>query len=184
MATRLNDELLSLLRRHPRDTWREHPRLGDLSRFWLARHAWFRRADAEIARKTSEAIERRIDPDEFAQWLVASMNRFLGELEGHHSIEDHHYFPVFRAMEPNLAEGFDLLDGDHDNLHAAIDEIAASANTYLRADRADPAAVADALARFGDVRERLGAGLLRHLDDEEDLIIPLILDRGEEAIGG
>ena len=26
-------------------------------------------------------------------------------------------------------------------------------------------------------------GLIRHLDDEEDLIVPLILDRGEEALG-
>jgi hypothetical protein len=24
---------------------------------------------------------------------------------------------------------------------------------------------------------------VRHLDDEEDLIVPLILDRGEEALG-
>ncbi len=26
-------------------------------------------------------------------------------------------------------------------------------------------------------------GLIRHLDDEEDLIVPLILDRGEHALG-
>ena len=26
-------------------------------------------------------------------------------------------------------------------------------------------------------------GLIRHLDDEEDLIVPLILDRGEDALG-
>jgi hypothetical protein len=26
-------------------------------------------------------------------------------------------------------------------------------------------------------------GLVRHLDDEEDLIVPLILDRSEEALG-
>jgi hypothetical protein len=26
-------------------------------------------------------------------------------------------------------------------------------------------------------------GLIRHLDDEEDLIVPLILDRGEAALG-
>ncbi len=26
-------------------------------------------------------------------------------------------------------------------------------------------------------------GLIRHLDDEEDLIVPLILERGEDALG-
>jgi hypothetical protein len=25
--------------------------------------------------------------------------------------------------------------------------------------------------------------LLRHLDDEEDLVVPLILDRGEQTLG-
>ncbi len=31
--------------------------------------------------------------------------------------------------------------------------------------------------------ERLLAKLIHHLDDEEDLIIPLILDRGEGPLG-
>ncbi len=43
------------------------------------------------------------------------------------------------------------------------------------------------LARCGDdYAQASGAlikGLIRHLDDEEDLIVPLILDRGEEALG-
>ena len=58
------------------------------------------------------------------------------------------------------------------------------ANALLRALRA---AAADALQAL---RRRLCAasgalikGLIRHLDDEEDLIVPLILDRGEEALG-
>lgn len=29
----------------------------------------------------------------------------------------------------------------------------------------------------------LRQGLVRHLDDEEDLIVPLILERGEDALG-
>lgn len=32
-------------------------------------------------------------------------------------------------------------------------------------------------------RGALLKGLVRHLDDEENLIVPLILDRGEEALG-
>ena len=46
---------------------------------------------------------------------------------------------------------------------------------------------ADALRRCGDdyasASGALIKGLIRHLDDEEDLIVPLILDRGEEALG-
>ena len=38
---------------------------------------------------------------------------------------------------------------------------------------------------YASENERLVAMLKRHLDDEEDLIIPLILDRGDrELIGG
>jgi hemerythrin-like domain-containing protein len=180
---RLSGDLTTILRRHPRDSWPTHPNLGDLSRFWLARHDWFRQADEALARVTAAAVDRQVDPAEFRPWLAAGLSRFLGELEGHHSIEDHHYFPVLRRLEAGLAPGFDLLDGDHETLHAAIDEIAEAANAYLRLDAVDDQTARDALARYADVRSRLGGLLIRHLSDEEDLIIPIILDRGEAAIG-
>ena len=45
----------------------------------------------------------------------------------------------------------------------------------------------DALKRCGDEYAQASGtlikGLVRHLDDEENLIVPLILDRGEEALG-
>ena len=41
------------------------------------------------------------------------------------------------------------------------------------------------LARFRDAQIDLGRGLIRHLHDEEDLVIPLLLERGEQfVIGG
>ena len=60
---------------------------------------------------------------------------------------------------------------------------AEAANALLQALRAD----ADSLRRssddYADASGVLIKGLVRHLDDEEDLIVPLILDRGEEALG-
>ena len=45
---------------------------------------------------------------------------------------------------------------------------------------------ADRLRRRGEAyaqaRGALLKGLIRHLDDEEDLMVPLILDRGEVAL--
>ena len=41
------------------------------------------------------------------------LQTLLGNLHGHHQIEDHHYFPVFRQAEPRLAAGFGLLANDH-----------------------------------------------------------------------
>jgi hypothetical protein len=37
--------------------------------------------------------------------------------------------------------------------------------------------------RYSLVTDELLSGLVRHLADEEDLIIPLILDRGEDGLG-
>jgi hypothetical protein len=58
-----------------------------------------------------------------------------------------------------------------------------SANAFLRA----PVNVADAIGPAGDAYAAASETLIRqlrqHLADEEDLIIPLILDRGEEALG-
>ena len=58
-----------------------------------------------------------------------------------------------------------------------------SANAFLRAATND----ADALRAAGDAymasSGKLIGQLARHLGDEEDLIIPLILDRGESALG-
>ena len=46
---------------------------------------------------------------------------------------------------------------------------------------------AETLRRRGDdyaaASGALLKGLIRHLDDEEDLIVPLILERGEAALG-
>jgi hypothetical protein len=60
---------------------------------------------------------------------------------------------------------------------------AETANALLQALQAD----GDILRRCGDdyadASAALLKGLTRHLDDEEDLIVPLILDRSEEALG-
>jgi hypothetical protein len=76
-----------------------------------------------------------------------------------------------------------VLEGDHHHIHGDMARTAESANALLQALRGD----ADRLRRCGDdYADASGAllkGLVRHLDDEEDLIVPLILDRGEEALG-
>ncbi len=37
---------------------------------------------------------------------------------------------------------------------------------------------------FVTLEVELGRTLLRHLDDEEDLVVPLLLERGEELLTG
>jgi hypothetical protein len=71
--------------------------------------------------------------------------------------------------------------------HANLGDMAATADTANALLRALAASDGGNLTRCGDdyaaASGSLIKSLVRHLDDEEDLIVPLILDRGEEALG-
>ena len=82
-----------------------------------------------------------------------------------------------------LARGFDVLEGDHHHIHADMARTAENANALLQALQADVDKLRRCSDAYADASGALIKGLIRHLDDEEDLIVPLILDRGEEALG-
>jgi len=177
------DDLRVLLARYPREQWDAHANLGEMARFWLSRHAMFRELSIMIEDITARFRAGDLPPAEFVRQFVPRLQFILDQLSVHHQIEDLHYFPIFRAADAQLARGFDVLEGDHHHIHADMARTAETANTLLQALRSDT----DKLRRCGDdyadVSGTLIKGLIRHLDDEEDLIVPLILDRGEEALG-
>jgi hypothetical protein len=177
-ARRLPAELLFLLHRHPRASWRDGDGLGELGRFWLERHQMFRRLAAEITQGITLLREGRQAPEGFAAWLVPRLRTYLAELDGHHRIEDAHYFPAFREAEPRLVAGFDLLERDHHALEAALEAVARSGQAFLRGLGPDrPLPMREAEAHL-DAVGRLTRSLDRHLDDEEDLVMPLLLAHG------
>jgi hemerythrin-like domain-containing protein len=182
--TQLPDEWRFLLNDYPREVWGGHENLGPLMQFWLARHDGFRQMGATLDQALTRFREGEVDAQQFGRFFGPRLQQFLGELEGHHQIEDHHYFPVFMAAEKRLAAGFELLEGDHELIHHRIGLVVNSANALFRqlqtGDRDKIRRLADAYAETSDV---LVAGLMRHLDDEEDLIVPLVLDRTEAALG-
>jgi len=172
-----------LIARFPRERWEGHANLGTMARFWLSRHAMFRELSAMIEEIATQFRAGAMPAAEFPRQLVPRLQFLLSQLSVHHQIEDLHYFPIFRAADERLARGFDVLEGDHHHIHADMAATAETATAMLRA----LAGNADVLSRCGDAYVRasgaLLTGLIRHLDDEEDLIVPLILDRGEEALG-
>jgi hypothetical protein len=97
-------------------------------------------------------------------------------------IEDHHYFPLLKALDARLEGGFELLDADHQALDAEIRALADAANEVLAAVRhGRPAdAAAGGLAARLDAMGRL---IDRHLTDEEELVVPVILDHPEAGLG-
>jgi hemerythrin-like domain-containing protein len=174
------EELRLLLLRYPREVWPGHRNLGQTARFWLRRHDMFRDLGRSLQRGVQKWREGEMPQAEFRLWFAPRLQFFLSELEGHHHIEDASYFPIFREAEPRLLRGFEVLENDHGLIHARIEQVVETANALLRGGDADAQRrTADAYAQAS---ERLLAGLLRHLEDEEDLIVPVILDRTEERL--
>ena len=180
----LPDDLRFLADQYPRGEWQAHSNIHGMAGFWLQRHDMFREMGALLTGGIADYREGRKDAREFAAFFAPRLNRFLGNLDGHHNVEDHHYFPVFAEAEPRLKRGFDILDGDHHLIHDALERNAETANAFVRALQESEDRQRFAADAYADENSRLIAMLKRHLDDEEDLIIPLILDRGDRDLGG
>jgi Hemerythrin HHE cation binding domain len=181
MRTGWPADLRVLADQYPREVWPGHANLGEMARFWLQRHDGFRALGRALQAATGDFRSGLITPRDFQAWFAPRLQHFLGQLHEHHNVEDFHYFPVFRAAEARLARGFDVLENDHEVIHAAILATVDSANGLLQSlDKDTQRFAADA---YAEVSDRLLKQLLQHLGDEEDLIIPVILDQGERALG-
>lgn len=179
----LPDDLRWLVERYPRENWQGHTNIGGMANMWLQRHAMFRELGGMLTAGIGDYREEKLAAPEFARWFAPRLRFFLQQLEGHHQVEDMHYFPVFAEAEKRLKRGFDILDSDHHAIHEALERNAEAANAFFRALQENEDRQRYAADAYADENARLVAMLTRHLDDEEDLIIPLILDRGEEGLG-
>lgn len=181
--TGLPPDLRYLVDKYPREDWQAHANIHGMAGMWLQRHNMFRELGGVLSGAIGDYREGRTTAPEFARFFAPRLNFFLGNLDGHHNVEDQHYFPVFAAAETRLKRGFDVLDRDHHAIHAALDRNAETANAFLAALQENADRQRFAADAYADENARLVAMLTRHLADEEDLIIPLILDRGDEGLG-
>lgn len=173
----LPEHLRVLREQYPREIWTGHPNFGGLTAFWLERHGMFRQVLSRLVSDTQAMLDNR------APRYGAEMPRLAGfllnQLHGHHGIEDDHYFPMFRAFDARLQTGFDLLDSDHHALHFHMERLADQSNAVLRTMQSGDKPQ-DQVARLLTVQEEFQKFLGRHLEDEEDLIVPIILEYGAD----
>lgn len=175
-------DLRLLIDRYPREVWPGHANLGAMAQFWLSRHDMFREIGAALDGATAAFRNGTAEAADFRAWFPPRLQFFLQQLNAHHQIEDLHYFPVFQAAESRLAHGFDVLESDHKVIHEQIVATVEAANTFLKTAVNDEA-LRPAGEHYAAASDALLRLLTRHLGDEEDLIIPLILDRSEAALG-
>lgn len=173
------EELQVLLKKFPRNSWKNQT--ASLSQFWLDKHDEFRYQARQLNGITQKYREQKLQGQEFVKRLGSPLQMFLSHLQGHHAIEDDHYFPGFKAADKRLAAGFDVLETDHYLLHESMNEITEKFNAF--ADSVRSSKKISVHQRAGD-RYLASADLFfkrmhQHLADEEDLIIPLMLEQGQ-----
>nr|WP_235971185.1 hemerythrin domain-containing protein [Palleronia pontilimi] len=172
------DALRVLVEQLPRGTWEAHPNFSPLTRFWLDRHLMFRDVLGRLQDGTRQFLDGDADAQRYGRETARMAQFFLQELHAHHGIEDHHYFPVLQGLDGRLERGFALLDADHHALDGHLNGLAEGTNAMLTGLAGDdPRAGAGALeARLDGFQQFLD----RHLVDEEDLVVPVILTYAPE----
>ena len=162
-------------------SWRKDP--SPVARFWLEIHDGFRRdSDGLVAlldeHRGLDEHRRQRTAAELAVVSGRRLESMIARLRGHHEIEDFEYFPAFRALDPKLAPGLDVLASDHARLQRLVDEALAARSELLATIENDKAATPRATDRYASRAGELCRALTRHLHDEEELVIPLLLERG------
>ncbi|WGW05407.1 hemerythrin domain-containing protein [Tropicibacter oceani] len=170
----LPEALRLLLEDFPRDEWQHHANFAGLVAFWLDRHMMFRRLCDMLRTDAEAAIDGRLAASQWNPRLSRFGGMLVQQLHGHHQIEDMHYFPVLSRREAALTRGFDILDRDHHAMDGLLDRFTRSANGVLQGQAEAGAFHSEALS--------FEAMLLRHLEDEEDLIVPVILKHGPDGL--
>jgi hemerythrin-like domain-containing protein len=170
----LPDALRVLVEGYPRDIWESHRNFDALTRFWLERHLMFREVLGRLTAETEAYLDNGRDAEAYGRQMARLAGFFLNQLHGHHQIEDAHYFPTLSALDARLTGGFELLDSDHHALDGHLRGLADDTNAMLRAISQGTGARDAAGVLRGRLRG-FGGFLDRHLEDEEDLVIPTIL---------
>jgi len=174
----LPDALKALLRVYPRESWTGHARFDGLTRFWLERHLMFRRATGHLIETVQATADGSAAPEQAGRTVAGIGGQMINELHGHHMIEDQHYFPVLARREPRLVSGFGILDADHHQLDSELQALVAELNRFLELCQSPDAVLSEAGAT-SELLRRFERFLHRHLEDEEDLVVPVILEHGD-----
>jgi len=168
-------EMQSLLREYPRDSWDAHPGFKDKTKHWLGAHQMFRRLSASLRKDSEGFLDGRNDAQDYAARLSFRGNQLVSNLHGHHGWEGHSYFPELSAADPRFDAGLEILEKDHKALDAVLDSFTRTANRTIQLAQLHEVSARDEAGKLHGELEVIEAFLARHLGDEEELAVPIIL---------
>ena len=173
----LPEALRVLLQDYPRAGWDSHPDFSGLVQFWLERHMMFRKILAALQSDAQAVLDRNMDMRPYGPRLSRYGDLLISQLHGHHQIEDHHFFPVLAGLDARITPGFDILDRDHQAMDGLLHRLALAVSGVLGAVP-DDVRMRDQVGALAGELASFEAMLNRHLSDEEELIVPVILKNG------
>lgn len=165
----------------PREEWASNPRMYGEPGHWLQIHKGLLTASATLP-AWIEQFTQEEDPvrmQAIAQQISGLGNQLVHHAHGHHHIEDHHFFPVFLRMFPQLEHPLELLDGDHKVLAEVLDDLEKATAAFPVSPEGSDREKRDAWLKGADIlmpaAKRLDTLFIRHIGDEEEICIPVML---------
>ncbi len=151
--------------------WKSHPQFIMSGATLHGFHNRLRNACETLTHKIGEAIHN-FDSDATIHWRLLDFGKqIIGVAHSHHHAEDTVYFPQYKALFPQLNRPLRLLDSDHRVLEQALDNLETALDGLN-----DKSSIGNwECAR--DQAETLTRIIHRHLDDEEEIVMPAIMKR-------
>ncbi len=169
------EDMRFLLNQHPRESWDAHPGFKDKTRQWMQAHQGFRMLAERVRADTELLLDRDMAADDYAARLSFLGGRLVGNLHGHHTWEDRSYFPELSGADPRFDAGLEVLEQDHADLDVVLDDFTRQANRVIKLTTLDEGQAYDEAGALHGQALAIEAFLKRHLTDEEDLAVPIIL---------
>ncbi len=168
-------DMRTLLRDYPREAWPDHPNFARSIRNWMGAHAAFRAASELLNTQSHQMQERDIDPERFIANLGYYGRGLVQNLHGHHTWEDTRFFPELASADARFDHGLEMLETDHVQMDALLDGFSRTTNRVLLLSQMEPDQISEELPDLSTQTDALQGFLARHLSDEEDLVVPILL---------
>lgn len=164
-----------LLRDYPRDAWPDHPNFARSIQNWMGAHQMFRQLGDVTRSETEMYLDRARDANDFAGRLSVYGNLLVRNLHGHHTWEDRAFFPELAAADSRFEHGLEMLESDHEVLDDVLERFTRAGNRVVKLVQLDEAQARDEAGDVLKIATEIEGYLARHLADEEDLVVPIIL---------
>lgn len=168
-------EMQVLLHAYPRDRWEAHPGFREKTQSWLRAHSMFRNLSESVRKATENYLNGDLSAADYAGRLSTRGGALVGNLRGHHGWEDHSYFPELSEADSRFDAGLAVLEKDHADLDVVLDRFSHTANRTIKLTQLDEKAARSAAGQLHGIAQTIEAFLKRHLTDEEELAVPIIL---------